>query len=496
MIQLQPVILSGGTGTRLWPLSREAYPKQFLPLAGELTMLQQTARRLDGFSLDLDRSGVQASVDAPVIVSNEEHRFLVAEQLRQLRVTPRSIVLEPFARNTAPALTLAALSVLKGESDPILLVMPADHLMLDPAAFRRAVVQGLRHAAEGRFVTFGIRPLEPATSYGYILRGKPVGEDGDEGFFIDRFVEKPDPVAAQRYLDSGDYLWNSGIFMLRASAWTRELERLQPDMARACALAYRRGQADLDFYRVDPEAFAACPGDSIDYAVMEHMTGDGAGAAGVVIPLSAGWSDVGAWSSLWEVSERDEQGNAVMGDVYLHRGTNNMVRAEHRLVAGIGIEDLIIAETADAVMVVHRRHAQDVRQVVDWLKSQRRSEYRNHLKVLRPWGSYESVVAGERFQVKRLTVNPGASLSLQLHHHRAEHWVVVKGTARVTCGEKTCLVTENESTYIPIGTQHRLENAGKIPLELIEVQSGAYLGEDDIVRFDDIYGRVEGPAAK
>ncbi|KPK10275.1 MAG: mannose-1-phosphate guanyltransferase [Acidithiobacillales bacterium SG8_45] len=462
-----PVILSGGSGTRLWPLSREHYPKQLLALTGERTLLQETAHRLDGID----------TVLAPLVVCNEEHRFLVAEQLREVGVAPASIILEPVGRNTAPALALAAMSLLQQGEDPVMLVMPADHVIADIKTFQSVVGEGARLAADGRLVTFGIVPDYPATGYGYIKKG--------DGTDVDAFVEKPDLVTAQSYLDSGDYFWNSGLFMLKASVWMEELHRFRSDIAVSIENAYSSGTADNDFFRADQTLFRECPGDSIDYAVMEKTD------RASVLPLSAGWSDIGAWSSLWEVSERDASGNVLTGDAIAHNTRDTMVVAQHRVVATVGLENMIVVETPDAVLVCHKEHAQDVKEIVNRLKDGDRTEHQMHRKVYRPWGAYEGVDIGERFQVKRLTVKPGAALSLQSHNKRAEHWVVVSGTAKVTRGDEILELVENESTYIPIGMKHRLENPGSMPLEIIEVQSGSYLGEDDIVRYEDIYNRVE-----
>lgn len=479
MNEIQTVILSGGSGTRLWPLSREQYPKQLLPLTGDLSLLQATAERLDGF--------VAASLAArAIIICNEEYRFLTAEQLRQVgRATP-NIILEPVGRNTAPALTLAALAV---AGDPILLVMPADHVVRDVAAFQQAIAFGIEYAVAGAVVTFGILPDRPETGFGYIRAGVSMGGKENPARRIEAFAEKPDAATAERYVASGGYWWNSGIFMMRASVWLAAIGRFRPDILAACEKAYANGKSDHDFFRVDKVAFSACPSDSIDYAVMEKIAVDGSGVAAVVVPMSAGWSDVGAWDALWQVVDKDTEGNAVRGDVMLHDTRNSMVVADGRLVACLGVDDLVIVETADAVMVAHKDKTQDVKRIVARLKAEQRSEANAHRKVCRPWGWYDSVDGGERFQVKRIVVKPGATLSLQMHHHRAEHWVVVRGTAKVTRGEESFLVSENESTYIPLGVRHRLENPGMVPLEIIEVQSGAYLGEDDIVRFDDAYGR-------
>ncbi|RNE90057.1 mannose-1-phosphate guanylyltransferase/mannose-6-phosphate isomerase [Marichromatium sp. AB31] len=486
---LQPVILSGGSGTRLWPLSREAYPKQFLPLTGEHTMLQETVRRLDGLEREHPRQG--AGLVDPIVVCNEAHRFLVAEQFRAVGRRAAAIVLEPEGRNTAPALTLAArIAVVEG-ADPVLLVMPADHTIADEPGFRAAVSDAFALASDGAVVTFGIVPGKPETGYGYIRRGQPYHGDGLDGaaYRLDAFVEKPDAATAESYLASGDYLWNSGIFVLRASRWLALIERFRPDIAEAVTRACAAVSDDGDFQRVDPALFAACPSDSIDYAVMERLTAEGESVPAVVLPLDVGWSDVGAWPALWEVRARDAEGNVRDGDTFVHEAADNLLIAQHRMLAAIGVNDLIVVETPDAVLVADKAHAQDVKAVTESLRRDQRNEYRHHQRVHRPWGAYESIDQGARYQVKRLTVKPGESLSLQMHHHRAEHWIVVSGTARVTCGEETFLLTENQSTYIPVGTRHRLENPGTIPLELVEVQSGSYLGEDDIVRYEDRYNR-------
>lgn len=482
-LSIQPVVLSGGSGTRLWPLSREKYPKQLLPLLGEDSLLQATLRRVQGIAgLDL----------APaLVVCNEEYRFVIAEQLRLLCL-PGTLVLEPFGRNTAPALTVAAQEAMKNGADPVLLVMPADHVILDVPAFQDAVVQGAALAAEGAVVTFGITPDAPETGYGYIQAGPEQGLAGGARR-IARFVEKPDLATAQRYVAAGDYAWNSGLFMVRASVWLAALQTCRPDIAEACAQAWAQRREDGEFVRLGEAAFAACPSDSIDYAVMERLAvGDRAEPSlpmGVVLPLSAGWSDVGAWEALWKVLPKDAAGNVAQGDTMLHGCRNTLAVSEGRLVACVGVDDLVVVETADAVLVAHKGATQDVKQIVDQLCKTGRSEGQTHRKVFRPWGWYDSVDRGERFQVKRIVVKPGAALSLQMHHHRAEHWVVVSGLAKVTVGEQVLMLSENQSTYIPLGTRHRLENPGLIPLEMIEIQSGSYLGEDDIVRFEDAYGR-------
>ncbi len=488
-MRLQPVILSGGSGTRLWPLSREAYPKQFLPLTSQHTMLQETARRLDGLDREHPRRAI--GLIPPIVVCNDAHRFLVAEQFRVMARRPAGIILEPKGRNTAPALTLAALAATRGGEDPVLIAMPADHTIRNEAGFRTAVADGCALAAQGAVVTFGIVPSKPEVGYGYIRQGEPWVAEGIEGsaFRLDAFVEKPDLETAQRYLASGAYLWNSGIFALQASRWLELIERFRPDIAEAVARAFAQGSDDGQFLRLDPDAFAACPSDSIDYAVMERLAGEPDTPAGVVVPLDVGWSDVGAWSALWEVRAQDESGNVLDGDAFVHDAKNNLLIAHHRMVAAVGVNDLIVVETPDAVLVVRKDRAQDVKAVTQFLQREERNELRHHQRVHRPWGTFESIGHGPRYQVKRLIVKPGESLSLQMHHHRAEHWVVVSGTARVTADDKSFLLSENQSTYIPIGTRHRLENPGTIPLEIIEVQSGSYLGEDDIVRFEDVYNR-------
>jgi len=492
-MKIQPVILSGGAGTRLWPLSRELFPKQLLNLWGEQTMLQSTLSRLlppeDGDSL-LDCM-------APIIVCNEEHRFLVAEQLRQIGITDATIILEPAGRNTAPALTLAALYLNSQQQDTVMLVLPADHIIQHPSALQRAIVLAAELAAQNALLSFGIVADCAETGYGYIRRGKLIaGKAGEDvcAYDIAQFVEKPDAATAQAYLDSGDYYWNSGMFVMRAASWLEAIERCSPEILRSCSEAMQSSRRDLDFLRVDKSAFLRCPSDSIDYAVMEKITATGSASGelyAAVVPLDAGWSDVGAWSALWEVSERDDNGNACKGDVLVHDSRHNYINANDRLVAAVGVENLIIVETADAVLVADKQHSQQVKQIVEQLKQQQREEHVIHRCVPRPWGSYEGVVVGERFQVKRIVVKPGASLSLQMHHHRAEHWVVVRGTASVTRGDETFLISENQSTYIPLGTVHRLENPGSLDLEIIEIQSGAYLGEDDIVRYEDHYGREQ-----
>ena len=467
---LVPVLLSGGVGSRLWPVSRELYPKQFLPLTGTDSLIVQT----------LQRAAAVASVGAPIMVCNHEHRFLVAEQMRACNVKPAAILLEPEGKNTAPAVAVAALHAVASDSRAMLLVLPADHVVHDGEAFAAAVARGLPAAEAGYLVTFGIVPTAPETGYGYIQAG-PVWRDGVQK--LQKFVEKPDLATAQHYVESGDYLWNSGMFLLRADSYLEELKVHAPAMFDAARAALTQASRDLDFIRLDAAAFAECPGNSIDYAVMEHTS------KGMVVPLSCGWSDVGSWSSLWEVETKDGEGNVRSGDVLTHAVNGSYLRSESRLLAAVGVSDLVIVETSDAVLVAQRSSVQDVKHIVTQLKKLARAEAVSHKRVYRPWGSYESLVNAQRFQVKRIVVNPGQQLSLQMHHHRAEHWIVVSGTARVTCGDKEFLLSEDESTYIPLGNRHRLANPGVVPLEIIEVQTGTYLGEDDIVRFQDVYGR-------
>ncbi len=495
---LYPIILAGGGGTRLWPLSREHYPKQFLGLLGTETLLQQTVTRLRGFAAGELAKPEGLTVADPLIVCNEEHRFLVAEQVRQAGVIPSRIVLEPVGRNTAPALTCAALLCNQDGQDPLLLMMPSDHTVGDHAAFLHTLAAGLRPADEGAVVAFGILPDRPETGYGYIRQGAlfrgvtGYSHDTDGNLrpvhHIDAFIEKPDAATAAAYLQAGGYHWNSGIFLMRASAWLSAIEAHRPDILTACRAACYGAAEDSEFLRLDAEAFTGCPSDSVDYAVMERIAGRDGNA--VVVSLGASWSDVGSWASLWDVSEQDRDGNVVQGDVCAIGSRGSLLRAESRFLAALGCEDLIVVETADAVMVVSKERAQDVRQIIAWLNERGREERLYHRRVYRPWGSYEGLDEGERFQVKRIVVKPGGKLSLQMHHHRAEHWIVVRGTARVVRGEEAFLLSENQSTYIPLGVKHRLENPGTIPLELIEVQSGPYLGEDDIVRFEDAYKRA------
>ena len=467
-----PIILAGGSGTRLWPLSRELYPKQFLSLTSDRTMLQDTVGRVAGIP----------GIESPIVLCKDEHRFLVGEQLQQIGVEVGAIILEPVGRNTAPALAVAALQSLAVGEDPVLLVLPSDHVISDQDSFRKAAVAGEQLAQQGRLITFGIVPGCAETGYGYIRRGSELTE-GSGAFRVDSFVEKPDLDTAQRYLDSGDYLWNSGMFMFKASSLLEEMDKYAPEITAACRKAFDKKTYDLDFLRLDKQAFSECPDDSIDYAVMEKTS------EAVVVSLDCGWSDVGSWSSLQEVSDNDVDGNALKGDVIARDTSGCYLRAESRLLAAVGLRDHIVIETSDAVVVAPRERSQDVKMIVEQLRADNRSETVLHRRVYRPWGSYEGVDSAERFQVKRITVKPGACLSLQKHQHRAEHWVVVKGTAKVTLGDEVITISENESTYIPVGEKHRLENPGKIDLELIEIQTGAYLGEDDIVRFDDVYGR-------
>lgn len=469
---LFPVIMAGGSGSRLWPLSRELYPKQFLKLDGEFTMLQATVQRLSGLSCA-----------QPLVICNEDHRFLVAEQLRNLGKLAHNIILEPAGRNTAPAIALAAQTALQtadeGE-DPLLLVLAADHVIRDEVAFTASVQRAIPHAEAGKLVTFGIVPTHAETGYGYIRRG--TGQN--EAYAVAQFVEKPDAQTAEVYLQSGEYYWNSGMFLFRASRFLAELNQFRPDIHAACEQAVGTINPDLDFVRVDKTAFLACPSDSIDYAVMEKT------ADAVVVPMDAGWSDVGSWSSLWEISDKDAIGNVFQGDVLQHNSQNNYVFAETGLVSLVGVQNLVVVQTKDAVLVVEQSQVQDVKRIVEGLKAAGRSEHQMHREVYRPWGKYDSVDQGARYQVKRIFIRPGEQLSLQMHHHRAEHWVVVQGTARVTCGEQTHLLTENQSFYIPLGMKHSLENPGKIPLEVIEVRTGSYLNDDDIERFQDKYGRI------
>lgn len=472
---LVPVILSGGSGSRLWPLSRETYPKQFLSLVNGKTMLQDTVTRL---------SGVEG-LAAPLVVCNEDHRFIVSDQMTAIGQPPAAVFLEPVGRNTAPAVAIAAMHALAEGDDPVLLVLPADHVIQNHEILCATINAAKTYAQKGKLVTFGIVPTCPETGYGYIKKGNAEEGDGKNlrAYVVERFEEKPDLFTAQRYLDSGDYLWNSGMFMFLASRYLEELGKFAPEMISACRKALSSAGCSCHNIFLDADAFAACPSESIDYAVMEKTS------EGLVFPLDAGWSDVGSWSALWEIGNIGETGDVVVGDVVRKDTKNCYFRAGSRLLAAVGVEDLVVVETADAVLVCRKDRVQDVKDIVNQLRNENRDEAFLHRNVFRPWGSYESIDREERFQVKRITVNPGASLSSQMHYHRAEHWIVVKGTAKVTKGDETILLSENQSTYIPLGVTHRLENPGKIPLELIEVQSGAYLGEDDILRFDDKYDR-------
>lgn len=462
-----PVIMAGGSGSRLWPLSRSLYPKQFISLASEKTMLQETISRLDGLEHQ-----------APMLICNNEHRFIVAEQLRQQKMQHGGIILEPVGRNTAPAIALAALQALKNGEDPLLLVLAADHVIQQPLAFTQAVEQAVKPAEQGMLVTFGIVPTAPETGYGYIKQGELID---DFGYRVERFVEKPDLDTAVGYLDNGGYYWNSGMFLFTASRYVEELKLHRPDILEACERSIDGSRKDLDFIRLDEESFIGCPDDSVDYAVMEK-TSDA-----LMVPMDAGWSDVGSFSALWEVSEKDTSGNVAIGDVIIDQTSNSYVYAQNKLVSTVGVDNLVIIETKDAVLVADKNKVQDVKNIVNVLKAQQRSECEQHREVYRPWGSHDEIAEGERFHVKHLRVKPGEKTALQMHHHRAEHWVVVQGTAKVTNGDKSYLVSENESTYIPLGSSHRIENPGRIDLHLIEVRSGNYLEEDDIVRLEE-YG--------
>ena len=465
-MKIRPIILAGGSGSRLWPSSRARHPKQFLNMHGDHTMLQATLKRLDGLE-----------IESSVILCNEEHRFLVAEQLREIDRLGM-IILEPEGKNTAPAVALAALA---SQDEALLLVLPADHVIQNEGEFKAAVVAAIPLAKAGKLVTFGIIPSEPHTEYGYIKRGQKYGD----GFVVDQFVEKPGAIDAQKYVESDAYYWNSGMFLIKAGRYLEELKKFRPDIFAACESSMQDTTHDLDFTRINKQAFSSCPSESIDYAVLE-VTSDA-----VVVPMQAGWNDIGSWSSLWDISEKDKDGNVNYGDVLLHNSQNCYIKTDKALVAAVGVDDLIIISTKDVVMVAHRKSAQDAKIIATKLKDDGRSEWDIHREVFRPWGKFDSLDVGDRYQVKRITVKPGAKLSVQSHEHRAEHWVVVSGTARVTNGDKTFLLSENESTYIPKGVIHALENPRKVNLELIEVQSGDYLGEDDIVRYEDNYGRSQ-----
>lgn len=465
--------MAGGSGTRLWPLSRALYPKQFLVLHGNRSLFQQAASRLAGLATD------GLAVAPPCVVGNEEHRFLVLDQLRELQLPPATVLLEPMGRNTAPAMTLAALQATSSGQDPVLVVTPADQTVVDEAAFTTALRQAVREAAKGTFVILGVTPDRAETGYGYIRADGPK---------VAQFVEKPDAATAERYLAAGGYFWNSGMFVVRASVWLKALERFRPDIASATRAAWAAHKVDASFVRPGKAEFAAIPSESVDYAVMEKCPGSGEFDIGMV-PLSAGWSDLGAWDAVWQVGDKDADGNVAIGDAMLRDSHHTLVHATSRLVSVVGLDNVVVVETPDAVLVADRSRSQDVKHIVNRLQTDGRSEQTLHRQVHRPWGWYDSIDAGPRFQVKRIMVKPGASLSLQMHHHRAEHWIVVSGTAEVTNGDKVILLGENQSTYIPLGQTHRLANPGKVPLEIIEVQSGSYLGEDDIVRFEDTYGR-------
>lgn len=465
-----PVILSGGSGTRLWPLSRKMHPKQLLPLLNKTTLLQDTVNRFEK----------AADVNHAIVICNDDYRFMVAEQVKQSKLQTVDIILEPFGRNTAPAIALAALNAVKDGSDPVLLVLPSDHDIRDVDSFLKAVMVGEEKSEQDNFVTFGIVPDKPETGYGYIKAGDSIS---DGCYSVAQFVEKPDQDTAEDYINQGGYYWNSGMFMFKASIYLQALEELSPEIFAACSTAFKTSKIDMDFIRIDSDAFEKCPSDSIDYAIMEKV--DNA----VVIPVDIGWSDVGSWAALHDLGNVDDMDNTIIGDVESEASRNCYIRAESKLVVALGVEDLVIVDTDDALLVAHRGKVQDIKPIVEKLHNDGREEVMLHKSVCRPWGCYQGIDKSDNFQVKRITVNPKAVLSLQLHHHRSEHWIVVNGTAKVTRGNEEFILSENESTYIPLGTKHRLENIGKIPLELIEVQTGSYLGEDDIVRFDDVYGR-------
>ncbi len=475
-IDTQPVIMAGGSGTRLWPLSRAGYPKQFLVLNGNTSLFQQAAERLAALGAE------DIAVNPPIVVGNEEHRFMVLDQLREQQLAPSAVVLEPVGRNTAPAITLAALQAIESGADPVLVVTPADQTVVDGPAFTAALQDAVRQAQGGAIVILGITPDRPETGYGYIR----AGAEGT-GLRVEAFVEKPDAATARKYLDQGGYYWNSGMFVLRASVWLKALQQFRPDIEQATRAAFGGKAVDGAFVRPAKDAFAAVPSESIDYAVMERCPGSPIALR--MVPLDAGWNDLGAWEAVWQVAEKDASGNASRGDAIIADSRNTLVHATSRLVSAVGLENIVVVETPDAVLVADRSRSQDVKKIVNQLSAAQRDEQNLHRKVHRPWGWYDSIDMGERFQVKRIMVKPGASLSLQMHHHRAEHWIVVQGTAEIVNGDKTLLLTENQSTYIPLGQVHRLSNPGKVPLEIIEVQSGSYLGEDDIVRYQDTYGR-------
>ncbi len=477
MCPLIPVILCGGKGTRLWPLSRASYPKQYWALGNQsdATLLQQTQKRLQGLE----------NLAPPLLVCHEDHRFIVAEQMREINVEPSAILLEPFGRNTAPAITLAALEATKQGDDPLLLVLSADHVIRDEKEFCEAIKAGCPHAKEGKLVTFGVVPTSPETGYGYIEGTEAFRDNNQKGVPIIRFVEKPDQATAKKFVDDGRFTWNSGIFLFKASAILSELKKLAPEIVSSCKEALAQDMQDLDFLRLEKKAFNNCPNMAIDVAVMEKTK------LGTVLPLNAGWSDIGSWSALWETANKDENGNVLRGHVISNKTKNSYLRSEHRLIVGIGLNNLIVVETDDAVLIADQKHSQDVKNIVQQLEASGSPEGKAHRKIYRPWGHYTGVVEDNRWQVKRIVVNPGASLSLQMHHHRAEHWIIVKGTALVEKDGEKQLIGENQSTYIPLGCKHRLTNPGRMPMELIEVQSGAYLGEDDIIRFEDSYKRID-----
>ncbi|ARU94630.1 mannose-1-phosphate guanylyltransferase/mannose-6-phosphate isomerase [Tatumella citrea] len=472
---LLPVIMAGGTGSRLWPLSRELYPKQFLSLHGDSSMLQETLQRLSGTDT-LD----------PLVICNEEHRFLVAEQLRQIKKLSHNIILEPAGRNTAPAIALAALNATSRNDDPVLLVLAADHVIENTEVFHRAIASATSYAEKGQLVTFGIVPTGPETGYGYIHRGLKISDNHDAPFTVQRFVEKPDLATAQQYLSSGDYYWNSGMFMFRASRYLQELEKFRPDILEACRKAMVGSSVSDNFISIDEHEFTACPDESVDYAVMEKTD------SAVVVPLDAGWSDVGSWSALWEVNAKDASGNALKGDTFLYNTHNCYINSEDQLVAAIGVDNLVIVNTKDAVLVAHKDQVQDVKRVVEYLKQECRSEYRRHRETYWPWGRCDLVVNTPRFNVNRITIKPGERFDLQMHFHRTEHWVILSGTAKVTIQDRTLLLTENQSTFIPIGHEHTLENPGKIPVELLEIQSGSYLGDDDFIKIKQQFASEKG----
>ncbi|MGV0084073.1 mannose-1-phosphate guanylyltransferase/mannose-6-phosphate isomerase [Rahnella aceris] len=469
-----PVIMAGGTGSRLWPMSRELYPKQFLRLYGEQSMLQETVTRLKGLY-----------TQEPLVICNEEHRFLAAEQLRQINQLSNNIILEPVGRNTAPAITLAALRAIDDGCDPLLLVLAADHVIENPAAFHQAVQSAIPFAEQGKLVTFGIVPTGPETGYGYIQRGIEFNNNSGPVFRVQSFVEKPDLPTALKYLESGDYYWNSGMFLFRAERFLEEMTKFRPDILNACLKAIETSQPDeqQNFIRVDKESFIACPNESVDYAVMEKTTD------AIVVPLDVGWNDVGSWAALWEVNDKNMEGNAITGDVFTHNTSNCYINTDEKLVAAVGVDNLVIINTKDAVLVIDKSQGQDVKKVVEFLKENKRREYRVHRESYRPWGRNDIVVRALRYHVNRITVKPGGRFSLQMHHHRAEHWVILSGTAKIVLNGETYLLTENQSTFIPIGAQHMLENPGKIPLEILEIQSGSYIEDDDIIRTKDHYGR-------